>query len=158
MTARRNTPKVLATALQPSAKLKVLVQAGKQALKNTERPSVVEDRGARVIDSAELDGPYAGEQPQANRWDYLLGAKKGTASRIVGLEIHPATPGEIKVVLRKKDWAVATLRQEGVPGVVQQWWWIASGRVRITKTAPQYRALAQSGIRLTGTLLVANCF
>jgi hypothetical protein len=109
-----------------------------------------------IAQSLDLDKSSRDDHPADPRWDYLLGL--GTLSQIVGLEIHPATVGEVKVVISKRKSAEKYL-QKHLDGKrrVSRWYWAASGTVApgFTVTGKSARQLAQNGIRFVGRVLRA---
>lgn len=152
-------PDVLSTALAPSARLSSAVKPGKQALTATDRSRVTE-ASAKVTDSLALDEEYAQERANAPRWDYLAGVERTSPPRIscvIGIEVHPATPGEVKRVISKQLSALETLGAEKTPSVVSHWYWIASGKVGISRTTSEFRLLQKHRIELVGHLSVKGC-
>lgn len=103
---------------------------------------------SRLGCSLDLDNSLAREYPNASRWDYLVVVESRSA-RCVGVEVHSATAGEVRVIVAKRDWARGILRQrcEGGLPASADWYWIASGKVFLRATDPQFRVLRRSGIQ-----------
>ena len=146
----------VAGALQPSSPLRRAVRAGKQGIRPADRPRIEEARPHCLVDSLDLDAALEEEAPGENRWDYLIGGTHA-GQTLLGVEVHPAYTGEVKVVVAKKKAAQAQLRAHlDAKARVREWIWIASGPTRITKTMPQWRLLTSEGIRLVGSKLVVG--
>lgn len=152
-----NAPGVLASAVSTASALLKTVRPGKQALRRRDRDSLAESARARVSDSCDLDGEYPAAGDDSARWDYLVGLTAPATTAVIGVEVHPCNPGEVERVIRKRAWAKAVLAREGVPQLVSQWWWVVTGAMTVTKTAPQYRKLAHSGILVARRIAVDDC-
>lgn len=143
--------KPLSKALLPGSFLVDAVRKGKQALTDPSR--VVETDRSRVVESLDLDAATRREKPSEPRWDYLLGTSVDGPS-LIGLEIHNATAKEVRGVIAKKAAALDLLKQEMVPGSrVKAWYWVASGKVALTRGTAEARLLDQAGIILAGAVL-----
>ena len=132
---------------------------GKQALENGHQRLVICEDPQRLTGSINLDSVLARQSDYANaaRWDYGLGYRPAAERReqAVWIEVHSATTGEARAVLRKlqwlQDWLNAGARclkrmtDRASPGV--RFVWIASGRINIPKNSPQARRLSQSAIQ-----------
>jgi hypothetical protein len=124
------------------------VRPGKQGMLGRDRSHVEVATGARIECSLDLDGHFKTREPNAPRWDYVL-VVSGTAERGVAVEVHPATAGEVDAVLRKREWAKRTLEGHCPSAGIgpSDWYWIASGKVFLRATDPQFRRLRQSGLQ-----------
>jgi hypothetical protein len=138
----------LEAALHDHSPLQPYVQPGKRGMQRVDRRRVQEVATARVTDSLPLDERFAGSEPTSPRWDYWLGVRDG-ATGVIGVEVHPATAGEVDRVIRKKDWGTRKAADE-LQGGVRTWYWIASGKVGLSKTTREYRKLALHGIVFVG--------
>lgn len=116
---------------------------GKQALAAGDRDRV----DLRVGHSVALDEWGKAEWPRCPRWDYAL----VESGRVLAIEVHSATAGDVRGVLAKKPWAIERLQEAIV--TAEQWWWIPSGRNTIPSTGAARRQLAQAGIRLARRVL-----
>jgi hypothetical protein len=123
------------------------VRAGKQALAPADRPRISVAAGAAFGCSIDLDAAMSQKLPNAHRWDYLVVIREA-AERCVGVEVHPATAGEVRRIIAKRDWARQLLEQRCARGrpSAADWHWLASGRVYLRPTDPQFRVLRSSGI------------
>jgi len=62
--------------------------------------------------------------------------------------VHPATTGEVRVVLKKLAWLKSWMK-ENCPGfdrTEKSYYWLASGKVAVLANSPQRRLLAGSGL------------
>ncbi len=111
-------------------------------------------RGSLDIDSALANDPAFAQQ---NRWDYGFGYQQSSGSPeiAVWVEVHSAHTSEVSVVIRKKNWLRdyllnscadlwALTSGQGRP--LEQFYWVASNGVKISKNSPQARALATAGV------------
>lgn len=152
-------PPVLQQALREGSQLVAGITPGLRAMgKYSDRVQV---NTVSVTDSLELDEATRLVQPQAHRWDYLLGVTKpkktgeGGGDVVIGVEVHSATDGEVSVVIKKKESARAVLAAELRPGAtVSRWCWIASGNVRFSPNSKYRRQLAEKRIEFVGGRLV----
>jgi hypothetical protein len=146
----RFRPAVLATPSISSA-----YRQGLGALRGTDRARI-ECRNTRDLrGSIDLDSALKSSDPQQPRWDYGIGLRKDSRSdRIVWLEVHPASPGDIEEIRRKvswlRTWMAGAPRLRALPS---QLVWMASGKVTLVKTSPRFRRLAEDGVRFAGRML-----
>ncbi len=83
-----------------------------------------------------------------NRWDYMIGYNK----KLYFVEIHPASTGEVSLVLKKFEWLkefISCLSNELKTKILitnNPFIWVATNGVHIIPTSPQARLLAKSGI------------
>lgn len=120
-------------------------QQGLQALGSHSQKIV--PKSTRLLQgSVSLDTCLQTAFPDDNRWDYVL----GYAGRAYFVEVHPAYPGETKVVLKKLEW-LKTWLQQNAPDLERikaknAFHWVASGRVDIPSTTREYKQAAQAGL------------
>lgn len=144
-------PRSLARALRKESPLRPHVLQGTEAIARKHRALIAEDQRKRIGDSIDLDSATKQGREQEHRWDYL--ASVSDASRLVGIEPHSASDGEIRVVIEKKKNAVALLRSELQPGSsISHWHWVAE-KVRFSRNERATRALSQSGIKFHGRMI-----
>jgi hypothetical protein len=124
------------------------VLPGKQAMEASDRQKVEPDGRSRLECSLYLDKHLETAEPNSSRWDYLL-VVRGTYERAVAIEVHPATANEVKVLLKKQQWAIQVLRRlcPTLQFDRDDWYWVASGKVFLRPTDPQFRLLRQSGLK-----------
>lgn len=149
MTPRPNT---LAKALRPESPLRARVQPGLSAVKTADRSLIAASERARIGDSLDLDEATAAEFPQGHRWDYILSVPD--LRKLIALEPHTASDGEVKVVIKKKQQALAYLRDHLHATVsVAEWHWVTRGTVGFSRMDKAVRALNQNGISFSGRSL-----
>ncbi|MBK9260537.1 MAG: hypothetical protein IPM54_12005 [Polyangiaceae bacterium] len=110
-----------------------------------------------VTDSIALDDEaYAKHPAKKNeaRWDYWLGTED-TSMRVVGVEVHPVTPREVELLVRKKRWAEEKADAELAGGKksIRAWFWVASGKTALSVNTTEYRQMVKAGIVLAGGCL-----
>ena len=127
-------------------------RAGLQALESN--ASKIKVRDTRLLSgSIDIDKCTKGKYPEENRWDYAVGYN----DKAYFIEIHGASPGEVKTVISKAEWLKSWLRKTGKPLLEIQasntLYWIATGKVAILPTSNYRRNLDRHKIRLVGTVL-----
>ncbi|MBI5177789.1 MAG: hypothetical protein HZA04_00840 [Nitrospinae bacterium] len=127
-------------------------QAGLGAVKKTDREKISAKNPRAITGSIDLDASLSKTFPNDNRWDYGIGYKKNGDETIHWIEVHPASAGEVKVIIAKSKWLLDWLRNSGQPlkGFHSKIIWISSGTTSISPVAPQRKILAQNGIELAG--------
>ena len=136
----------VAKALKKDSKLRSVVQSGIQAIEKKDRDCMHVASRKRVVDSLYLDKALQPDHANDFRWDYIV-----STGTLYGIETHSATTHEISVVIGKKKWAVARMREHLNDGqFVTAWYWVASGRVDFPDTGKVRRRLNQEGIELPG--------
>src|SRR5262245_1543292 len=98
----------LKKALRESSPLRELVQDGMGAFLSADIKLVAENQRDQIGDSLDLDAASQSEDPQANRWDYIVSVPD--LKIFVGIEPHTAKDSEVSVVIAKKKHASAYLR------------------------------------------------
>lgn len=150
MTNAKDAP--LSESFRPNSALAKETKPGLTALPKPYREHIATPIRKRFTESLALDDATRRSHPGEPRWDHLLGLGKG--KRIVGLEVHPATRGEVQAVVAKKHAAQAVLKKELKSGTrVAAWYWAASGRTRFIPMESATLALAKAGIRFVGSTL-----
>jgi hypothetical protein len=112
------------------------------------RQQVQTDKNSSLECSLHLDDYLKTEEPNAPRWDYVL-VVRGERQRAVAVEVHPATADQVKDLLKKQNWATNVLNRR-CPEIQinsDDWYWVASGKVFLRPTDPQFRLLRQSGLK-----------
>lgn len=86
---------------------------GKQGMKGEHRGQVDCTDTKRFCGSFNLDAAYTNAQPKANRWDYGLGFREEDGKEsAIWIEVHPASSGQVEVVLLKYQWLLNWLKTE----------------------------------------------
>lgn len=142
-------PLTIRAALKPTSSLIEHVRPGIQAMKSRDQALIQVTERNKIGDSLDLDGATAAAAPQDHRWDYILSVP--SAEKLVAVEPHSATNSEVSVVIRKKNRALAVLRDHLKPGQgVAEWHWVTHGRVAFSPMDRATRKLAQEGIQFHG--------
>jgi predicted PhzF superfamily epimerase YddE/YHI9 len=140
---------LLRSVLLATSSLREHVQAGVGALSKQDVRLIKEPERPRVGDSLNLDEATRDEHPEDPRWDYLLSVPD--QSQIVAMEPHSARQSEVSVVIAKKKWAIAVLRDHfGPRHAVARWLWVSSGTVGFSRMDRERRRLDQHGIEFVG--------
>lgn len=145
--------RVLTRALVRHSPLRERVVPGLQGLESRDAGKVSATPADLVTDSLALDESLRDSQPNANRWDYLLGTQDRDRP-VIGVEVHHAVASEVAAIVEKKQWAAAEAGKHFKPGHrVSAWYWVASGRTRISKNTSEWRRLVRAGITFAGARL-----
>ncbi|HBT78183.1 MAG TPA: hypothetical protein DEB39_14960 [Planctomycetaceae bacterium] len=128
---------------------------GLQALSQQYRGKVRQSKNVRVTGSIDIDSTLKRQCPTDNRWDYGFGlasnaAKAPNDDRVSWVEIHPATAGDVKEVIRKLQWLKNWLQKNApeLNSLASKYVWIPSKGNSIPPSSPQHRELASKGIVL----------
>src|SRR4051812_14404223 len=108
-------------ALFPASSLVELVENGLQAVSGIDRNRITMNPPDHVHDSLALDG----RDGSTGEWDYLLGIDEQHRP-VIGVEVHPATNGEVASVIAKQQRTVLALRPHMDVTNIRRWIWIAS--------------------------------
>lgn len=130
---------------------------GKQALGNNASCLVCKNT-RRFVGSVELDTTLQTTFPTANRWDYGVGFAQTRLKQVaVWIEIHPASEGEVDLMLQKLRWLKNWL-QESAPSLdkltkrmdgSRAFFWVATeAGVSITPKSRKAKLLQQAGLDL----------
>jgi len=141
-------------SLHQKSPLVAAVEVGKKALRKSDRERLVEKpTRIRVVDSLDLDCAARLEQPEENRWDYLVGTSAAVAP-VIAVEVHPANPGQVDTIVAKKKMAEGFLEAHLIKGMrPARWFWVATGSTTVSKNTREYRRLQLAGIDLVGSSL-----
>lgn len=110
-----------------------------------DRDRVSDEVKRDVLETLALDAARAAAEPRAARWDYVLGFEGPLG--LVGVEVHPATEGEVDLVIRKKEWAKACLAREMTGGVLSG----AGAGSRAGQALFERRRRSTAGLRSLGS-------
>jgi hypothetical protein len=143
-----------------SAPVSGAYRKGKQAIAGEHREQIRCSDTRRLTGSVDLDAALGevAEFRDANRWDYGLGFREKAGHEVaVWVEVHPANPGEVRVVLRKLQWLKDWL-SDGAAGLALlsqresangHFHWLATDTgTSIPPTSREARLLAQQGLRI----------
>lgn len=113
--------------------------------------SLIKCKNPRLLTgSVDIDTALKPTQPNAKRWDYGIGLRRGSSEVVVWVEVHPASSDHIDEVLGKLKWLQNFLRNDAPAlGELPQhsYYWLSPGsHTAITADSPQARRLAQAGL------------
>jgi len=128
------------------------VQAGLQGLKPAHRAQVRVDRTRDLLGSIDLDACHQAREPNAPRWDYLIGwcNAQTQEEHLYFLEVHQAKPEAVSQVLRKKKWVVQKIRGRAPARKKHFFCWATTRKTTLLKHSAALRKLAQQGIIFVG--------
>jgi len=124
---------------------------GLQAIRRCDRTHMDCPDTSVLAGSINLDEAVETLYPSDPRWDYGIGLVVNQRDdRVIWVEVHPASTSNVGEMLRKRDWLRAWLKTSA-PKVrrlqCHAFYWVASGRIAISRNSPQARRLAESGMR-----------
>lgn len=99
--------------------------------------------------SVNLDDCVKSKYPNAARWDYIVSYN----DQNYFIEVHPASTGEVKEIIKKLTWLKRWLKKKGSKLYQKRsdnkpFRWVSSGKISISKTSKYARQLNQNGIGL----------
>lgn len=127
---------------------------GLGALLPADRARVKVGTSTTLLGSVNVDAALQPIEPNAARWDYLVGQKQGHGEHLHCIEVHPAgSTGNIGEVEAKLDWLIGWMRTTPLVVYPKQIIWIASGKSSFNQRHPALRILANRGLRFVGSRL-----
>jgi hypothetical protein len=133
------------------------IKLGLGAMRKQDRALIDSEVATIFEDSVDIDEVARPGNEQENRWDYLLGVAEG--GRLVALEPHTASEGEVSVVIAKRAFSKEFLSMNLKDGKkVERWLWVASGKVGFLDTEKARRRLDQNGIEFVGRAVTSKSF
>lgn len=131
---------------------------GLGALSATDKVHLTAGASNKLLGSVDIDTALQPTQPNAARWDYVVGQKQGNQEHLHWIEVHPASgTGNIGEMEAKLRWLAAWMRTTPLASYPKQIVWIASGKSAFNSRHPGLRALASRGLRFAGGhLTLAN--
>jgi len=127
---------------------------GLGAMCPADRDHVTVDNAKSLLGSVNVDAALQVSQPNAARWDYVVGQKKNNEEFLHWIEVHPAaSTGNINEVAAKLDWLVTWMEETPLADYPRQFVWIASGKCAFNQRYRGLRALANRGLRFVGSTL-----
>jgi hypothetical protein len=137
-------------AVQSTPSLANHYRRGLQALSPADATRVRCKATRRLTGSVNIDGALASVAPNANRWDYGIGLRRGGSEVAVWVEVHPASSKHIDEVLRKLQWLRNFLQNHApaLGGLTQgDYYWLSTDApIAITPNSPQAKRLAKAGL------------
>lgn len=159
MQSRKRTQKKSASKLPVAAKntfrlaiekvddIKSAYRNGLQALVKADLEKIKVKEARKIEGSVDIDTSTRKLYPNDARWDYVI----SYAGLAYFVEVHPATNGEVKTMMAKKQWLQNWLKQKATtlneyPSAKPRFYWLQSGKCGILKTSPEYKLAAMAGI------------
>ena len=97
---------------------------------------------------------YQKLMPQSNRWDFGIAFQHSDRNKevVYWVEFHTANDSQVKVVIKKTEWLLEWLKNQGKPlaGFEKEIVWVSSGVTTFTRSSPQKKLMAQAGLRHVG--------
>jgi len=104
---------------------------GLGALRAQDRPHVAPEDPRRLKGSVDVDSALQTHQPNAHRWDFVIGYRHTNRTKdcVYWVEIHTANDKEINVVLDKLRWLRVWLAGDGklLNRFERDFIWVSSG-------------------------------
>lgn len=143
------------TAVNQIPELTGAWQSGLQALKEVDRNRLEVANTRHLNGSVDIDTALLHVCPTDPRWDYAVAYRQSPEEMVYWIEVHPATQGEIEVLLRKLEWLKRWLRSNAsqLDRFRREFIWVSSDRTSFTQSSPQARRLAAAGLRSVGRRL-----
>lgn len=127
---------------------------GLQALRAEDKPHIEAKDPRAITGSVDVDAAYRKLMPQSNRWDFGISFQHSNREKevIYWVELHTASDSQVKVVIKKAEWLLEWLRNEGHPlaAFERELVWVSSGNTSFTRSSPQRKQMAQAGLRHVG--------
>jgi hypothetical protein len=134
---------------------------GLQALRPEDKPHIQAEDPRKLTGSVDVDTAYQKVVPQSNRWDFGIAYQHTNINQevIYWVELHTASDSEVKVVIKKAQWLLEWLANEGrlLAGFERDIVWISSGPTTFTLSSTQKKRMAASGLKhVGGKLRISN--
>lgn len=124
---------------------------GLGALKPVDAGHISTSNPRALAGSADVDSALATDQPNAHRWDYVVGKSNGKSVTTHWVEVHPAgSPKNVAEVERKLAWLAGWLQGKPLSQYPKDIVWVASGKSTFNTRSPAVKALAAKGCRFVG--------
>lgn len=142
---------------QAAGKIEALKNAwrpGLQALRAEDKPHIEAEDPRKITGSVDVDKAYQKLIPQSNRWDFGIAFQHSNRDKevVYWVELHTASDSQVKVVIKKAQWLLQWLRDEGKPlaAFEKDIIWVSSGATTFTRSSPQRKLMAQAGLQHVG--------
>jgi hypothetical protein len=134
---------------------------GLNALRAVDRRHVQAEVPEKLTGSVDVDTALKQAFPNDSRWDYAIGHQPANLKEEVvhWVEVHPASDGQVKVVLAKLRWLQQWLRTAApkLNAMRREFVWVSSGKTSFTLSSTQQKQFAQLGLRHKGRVYsIAN--
>jgi len=132
-------------------------RTGLRALREVDRNRVATEDTRRHKGSVDVESCLKASRPFHRQWDYAIGYQPTNLAEevVYWIEVHPANPGEVNVVLEKLAWLRTWLENNGahLNSMKRAYVWISSGTTSFSQRSPQARRMAQARLRHAGGFL-----
>lgn len=137
-------------AVEGTTDIETGYRCGLQALKSSERSSVVAADPRLLDGSVDIDTAVKEKYPSDNRWDYAI----GYSGKVCYVEVHPAYTSEVSMIAKKLKWLKMWLKSNAsslyaIPQTAPAFIWLQTGKGGILPESSQARRLAALGIKVT---------
>ncbi len=130
------------------------LKQGLQAVRAIDRHRIDAEDTRRIKGSIDVETCLKMTRSRDRQWDYAVGyLPTNLAEEVVyWIEVHPANPGEVKVVLEKLEHLRAWLRVDGnkLDSMKRLFIWISSGSTSFDQKSPQAHRMSQAQLRHVG--------
>jgi len=141
-------------AVEQTSEIKDAYCRGLRALRKADKQHVTAEDPRRIRGSVDIDTTVRKEYPNDSRWDYAIGHQPSNVKGevIYWIEVHPASNGEVKVVIAKLQWLKKWLKESAsdLNELRREYIWLASGKTSFTRSSPQQKRIAQQGLQFQG--------
>lgn len=144
-------------AVEKTPNLENAWRAGLQALRAEDKPHIEAQDTRKLTGSVDVDAALLHAEPNANRWDFGIAYQHTNrdAEVIYWVELHTASDSQVSVVIRKAQWLINWLKNEGraLAAFERDIVWVSSGATSFTPSATKLKQMSQLGMRPCGTIL-----
>lgn len=141
-------------AVVETTEIKDAFCAGLQALRHADRQHVSAHDTRRLTGSVDVDTSLKVRYPRESRWDYAVGHQPANRDdeMVYWIEIHPASDGDVKVVIAKLQWLKGWLKDQApaLDAMPREFIWVSSGKTSFTLASPQQKRFALLGLQHKG--------
>jgi hypothetical protein len=141
-------------AVERSSDLQDGWRSGLHAIREVDRGRLDAEDTRRIKGSVDIEACLSERRSGKRQWDYAVGFRPTNLSQevVYWIEVHPATPGEVNVVLEKLEHLLDWLRSDGskLNAMKRAFIWISSGSTSFSQKSPQAHKLSQAKLRHVG--------
>src|SRR5579885_1606851 len=138
-------------AVEATGSVAAHYRAGLQALPKRDADCIQCANTKRLTGSVNVDDALKATEPNAPRWDYGIGHRRGNNEVAIWVEVHPASSDGIKDMLSKLKWLKGWLHRKApkLAALTQNdYYWVATdATIAITPASRQAKRLAAAGLR-----------
>jgi hypothetical protein len=131
-------------------------QEGLRAVREIDRNRIDAEDTRRIKGSVDVEACLTTSRSRERQWDYAVGYRPTNLAEevVYWIEVHPANPGQVKVVLEKLESLRNWLQEDGrkLDSMKRAFIWISSGTTSLNQKSPQVRRMSQARLRHVGRL------